>query len=630
MASPEAETATLSVDEIAAMSDAELGQFMTKHRRPDGGYELPVDGWDKLSKDERNRLAERLKAQERGLAQSPTACSRPLDLDDLDARLRQVPANNSFSSRPEPQAVDRWSPWSARSPTPPFDRTKYETVAYHELINDGGRPLYPIDLIQDVYRDPDNYAEILRPWQENITPVSPSGIFQNQLQRWQDFRKWQNDHRGRDDDDGGYTAYVEREKYEIQLSCLPKSAAKRLAQIEADPPCLKSDWDRKQFLRRRQRRLYREHGCRGFRDYAEAVKRRLARHGFTQPFELDEDPKKQDKLTTWIEYLNYEYWWLDKYASDIERLEPDHDKRWQELVDMGILRPHETKEFVRTTASPMERQTEDDQAQKTVQRAMSEAKRIYMLTQEDPERLRIPKAKRISMLKTGTEKLLAAKRRFAQIRSRNDRITEFIRATFGYAGARRDTARHRVLAQWVLDQVPLVEAEMKPSRATRSWSDGRRTTKRRLTIDEESPERQPPKRVRFDLQKPRLASASIPSKATETQPEPGMVIDQEAAQGLQPGNRAGSCSQQDDVQAMSQGPRRSARIAARRDASRMALQSDISRSRSEATPAQTPRSHSTIEDTKAYTTRRQLRSNSQRDIAKPAQRSQRHRQRRRG
>jgi hypothetical protein len=61
MASIEAETATLSVDQIAAMGDAELGQFMTKHRRPNGGYDLPVDGWDKLSKDELDRLAQRLK-----------------------------------------------------------------------------------------------------------------------------------------------------------------------------------------------------------------------------------------------------------------------------------------------------------------------------------------------------------------------------------------------------------------------------------------------------------------------------------------------------------------------------------------------------------------------------------------
>ncbi|KAK7403871.1 hypothetical protein QQX98_010375 [Neonectria punicea] len=622
MASTEAATATLSVDEIAAMSDAELGQFMTKHRHPNGGYELPIDGWDKLSKDERDRLAERLKAQERGLAQSPTACSRPLDLDDLDARLRQVSPDKSFSLRPETRTT--------RSPTPPFDPTIGETEDYYELVHEGGRPLYPVDLIQDMFRDPDNYAETLRPWQVNISPVSPSGIFQKQLQRWQDFRKWQNDNRGREDNDGGFPAYIEWRKHIIQQHMRSKSAAKRLAEIEADPSCLKSGWDRRQWERERQRCHCRERGCQGFRDYTEAVKRRLARHGFTQPFKLDEDPKNQDKLTTWIEYLNYEYWWLDKYTSDIERLEPEHDKLWQELIDKKTLRPHETKEFVRTTASPMERQNEEDMAWKAVQRAESEAKRIYVLTQEDPKRLRISKAKRISMLKHGTERLLAAKQRFEQIRSRNHRIGDFIRATFDYDEAKRDAARHRVLVQWVLDQVPLVEAEMNPPKANRRLGPGgRRATKRRLTTDEEPPERQNPKRARVDLEEPRLASARVPSKATKTQPEPRVLTDQDAAQGSQPGNRAGSCSQQDDVQAMPQGPRRSARIAARRDASRIGLEPGTSqprtRPRSGATPAQPPRSHSPIEDAKAHTAGRRSRGKSQRGAAKPNRRSQRYR-----
>ena len=55
------ETSSFSVEEIAALSDTALGQFMKVHRRPDGGYDLPVNGWDKLSEDERNRLARRLK-----------------------------------------------------------------------------------------------------------------------------------------------------------------------------------------------------------------------------------------------------------------------------------------------------------------------------------------------------------------------------------------------------------------------------------------------------------------------------------------------------------------------------------------------------------------------------------------
>lgn len=414
-----------------------------------------------------------------------------------------------------------------------------------------------------MFQDPDNYAETLRPWQENIRPVSPSGIFQKQLQRWRDFRKWQNDNRGCEDDDGGFPAYIARQKYTIQQDCfelvewlkytLPResrkqaaaeekeAAAKRLAEIEADPSCLRSEWDQTQLLRRRQRRLYREHGCRGFCAYVEAVKRRLARHGFTRPFELDEDPKKQDKLMTWIEYLNYEYWWLDKHTSDIERLEPEHDKLWQELIDKKILRPHETKEFVRTDASGMERQTEKAQAQKAVQRAEYEAKRIYVLTQKDPKRFRIPQTKRISMLKHGADKLLAAKGWLEKAQSRSYLIVSFVQATFNYAGAKKDAARHRVLVQWVLGQVPMVEAEMKASKANEPETARRRTAKRKRTNGEESPETHSPKRVRVesvDHQEPRPTSARAPSIATEAQAEPGMTMDWGAAQGSQLENPA--------------------------------------------------------------------------------------------
>lgn len=50
------------------------------------------------------------------------------------------------------------------------------------------------------------------------------------------------------------------------------------------------------------------------KELTEALKERLARHGFTRPFQLDEDAARQDKMTTWIEYLGYEYWWYDYYA----------------------------------------------------------------------------------------------------------------------------------------------------------------------------------------------------------------------------------------------------------------------------------------------------------------------------
>ncbi|KAF4416017.1 ankyrin 2,3/unc44 [Fusarium austroafricanum] len=416
-----AETATVSIGEVAAMSDAELTQFMQKHRLSNGDYDFPVNGWERLPKDERSYLAEMLE-------------------------------------------------------------TRLETEAYHELINNGGRPLYPIGLIPDVYRDPHNYAEMLWPWQEYLTSVSPSDIFQRQLQSWREFRSGK--------------AIIAVQDYP------PRPRAERLAEIEADPSCLKSGWDVQQSLHERQRRLYREHGCRG--------------------------------LTTWTEYLNYEYWSLDKYTSDIERLELEHDKLWQELVDEKVLRPHETKEFVRTIASPMERANEMERAQKIVKREESKAKRIYVLTQKDLRRLNIPQAKRISMLNHGAKKLLAAKRWLEQIRNRNHRITQFIKATFDYDEAKRDAARRRILVQWVLDQVSLIDAEVNPPKASWPKSNRKQGTKRRLITEEEPPKRQSPKRVRLDLRELEMATIRPPSKVTKTRPGPGMTMDHEAVQDLQP------------------------------------------------------------------------------------------------
>ena len=54
------DTAALSVEDVNALSDAALADFMKKNRRFDGAIELPVEGWDTLSKDERSHLAERL------------------------------------------------------------------------------------------------------------------------------------------------------------------------------------------------------------------------------------------------------------------------------------------------------------------------------------------------------------------------------------------------------------------------------------------------------------------------------------------------------------------------------------------------------------------------------------------
>lgn len=74
-----------------------------------------------------------------------------------------------------------------------------------------------------------------------------------------------------------------------------------------------------------------ESGNAGFAAYAEAVTKRLATHHFTRQYRLLEDPRQQDEWTTWVEYLSYVYWWQDKHATSMKVAEPRYRKAWENL-----------------------------------------------------------------------------------------------------------------------------------------------------------------------------------------------------------------------------------------------------------------------------------------------------------
>ncbi|KAK3935219.1 hypothetical protein QBC46DRAFT_358433 [Diplogelasinospora grovesii] len=66
------------------------------------------------------------------------------------------------------------------------------------------------------------------------------------------------------------------------------------------------------------------------------------------------------------------------------------------------------------------------------------------------------------------------------LKSRSYLITEFVRGTWDYQGAKGDVERHSILLRWILEQVPLVEAELNESKASKGNSHTRHGTKRRL------------------------------------------------------------------------------------------------------------------------------------------------------
>ncbi|KAK0612325.1 hypothetical protein B0T17DRAFT_511534 [Bombardia bombarda] len=151
----------------------------------------------------------------------------------------------------------------------------------------------------------------------------------------------------------------------------------------------------------------------------------------------------------------------------------------------------------------MERQAEEDQAWEAAKMARSEATKVYAVTQEDPRRRHIPKAKRMSMIGAATSNLVAAKDRLESLKRRSDLIRNFFRGMFGYS-----------------------KANGVGSSAT--------STQRTLASDEDDSGRRSPKRQMLDhreLGSHSIRSGDVLAEAGETQ-KPGAAMNQDEVQGL--------------------------------------------------------------------------------------------------
>lgn len=425
------------------------------------------------------------------MADNATANSRPLDLDKLDALLRQIPSrDDSLRQGHQPRGCDSERRTQSPDFTPQEEYQQRETEAYNHLVDDGGHPLYPFDLLESVSEDPRAYEEMLRPFWRDSRDRIPSEmdygpaerVLQRQWHRWQNFRIWQFNNRGTDnrDDHEDFLAYVERRKRTLIEVGWGEDAAK----IEADPTILKKPgegWHEIQAHRNWQRRYQRELGCESFADYEEAVKARLTRHGFTRPFHLLEDPKLQNKLTTWVEYLGFEYWWLDRYTKSFERLKLKHDNAWVEVKEQGIVKDDETPEFVRTNASGTRCQREEDRDRKAVRDAESNARNIYQKTQKDPQRLDISKEQRMQMLVKARKRLSRAREAFDFTKRRSRLLIKFVRETFDYDDAREDVANQRNLLEWAVAETRSIEDEQ---RAATDEQEAATEDKQRATTEE--------------------------------------------------------------------------------------------------------------------------------------------------
>ncbi|KAL1836009.1 hypothetical protein VTJ49DRAFT_5691 [Mycothermus thermophilus] len=383
--------------EVTDFTDEDLDEYFTKH-----GRLINVRDPENLPPS----FIERLRGRARN--QSPTLLSRPVDLDKVSAQLEKVATDRrkpdwevysiggqtyrycgrmyggtdivlSGSTFSTPSSL------GCRSPEDPYlTNLRLEREAHDKLVNEGGRPWYPIHRLEKIAEHPERHRHLLRYFQEgDHQNCEALTVFGTQLLRWRGFRVWQmkrrNEFQGRIDE---YTAWAKR------------------------------------FLKKR---------C----SYPVPV-----------DFDFDEDLERQHPLTQWIEYLTYEYNFLHTRYSWHLRRTRWYRAQWKALVDSGVLKPHETEDFLLQWEPCLERCAEKERAERAVELALQA---VEQGARGDPS--------------AAQARLHEAQERLAAVKRRTGLIFNYIQKTFAYREARRFSQRHEILLQWVKGQLDMILRE---------------------------------------------------------------------------------------------------------------------------------------------------------------------------
>ncbi|KAE9961328.1 hypothetical protein BLS_002497 [Venturia inaequalis] len=406
----------LWASEIIAYNDEELDRHIERYGRT-------IDVQDPEVLMQNKPFIQRLK--DRANNTTDSVKSSPVDAQQLTARLLQGPTYKERAIR---------SP-SVTSTTPPFteeeeylEDKRYETESFKWLVDSGGRPSHPLERMEDIVKTPGKDSEILSYWLDEADQDNDwRGLFQQQAGRWKCFRRIQ--------------CYAREQQF----------GHERVLMIAETF----NNWE--EFVGR----CGPLQGGMGFPEYAKAAKERLQRHGFTRIFQLDLDLSQQDKLTTWIEYLNYEYLRYEDFSTKVRRGHRHDNKAWKKLVDSVALRPEETKEFLCSVDCGWQQAAERERAEehmKAVRRVVVSVEQVIAT----PRQSRVSSQALQQRLLAAQLKLRGAEEEFWRIKGRNDCVSEYILSTKNYRIAKENAERHPILLRWMLQQIPLIELELNP------------------------------------------------------------------------------------------------------------------------------------------------------------------------
>ena len=317
----------------------------------------------------------------------------------------------------------------------------------------GGRPVISIELLFSTSKDAAVDKKSLEPWLNDKTSGSQDGdvpsVFSEQLEDWESFRhKWQWDNRGKIASEEGFSAFFES----IKKKYLHQGETKWVSNPSFEET-IRRVWEY-------ESRFWEQSGKDGFTAYARAVEKRLLSHKFTQSFQLAEDPRRQDAKTTWVEYLNYNYWWQDRHAAKMKTVEPRYRQAWNELQNFYAV------SFANTSTG------------------------IGTLDEE------------LNVIKI-------------ELQAARQQIGEFIKKTKSYRRAEAAFHRHELRAEWVLEQLPLIEETAPPleHEAAEKDSSARSSKKGKSRTEHDVPSPRQPKRQKQEVSH---SSSPIPDPQAKT------------------------------------------------------------------------------------------------------------------
>lgn len=242
-----------------------------------------------------------------------------------------------------------------------------EKADHQLLIELGGRPMNGPNTIVLAAENQHQFKKLDETFPSQSLPMR---INSYQLKRWIKFRTWQNCTRGIQGD-----AEVDEELWLREYDQLlrrkhvsfPQLYYAELAALETDEGAVTLEQIREDYLKARSQ--HRAEHKMGFEEWVSVANRIMAACQLSWPFRLDKNPKKQGKLTTWLEYYAYENH-VEAWRQREKREEARRalNEAWNKLQSSPHFSPNEKKSRYMSAGLAQHVQLEVDNATKALVR----------------------------------------------------------------------------------------------------------------------------------------------------------------------------------------------------------------------------------------------------------------------